>query len=59
MSKTTGDQMVTGGELRQNTGSENLYQCGKCSQTYKRIDHLSRHVRTRRFLGTQLILLTY
>lgn len=59
MSTTTEDQMVPGGDVLTSTSHPNLYQCGKCSQTYKRIDHLSRHVRTRRSFGTQLFLRPY
>ncbi|KAL3434262.1 hypothetical protein BDV09DRAFT_196055 [Aspergillus tetrazonus] len=29
---------------RENAGPRNLYQCGTCSQSYSRIDHLRRHV---------------
>lgn len=28
----------------------NLYQCGTCSQSYSRIDHLRRHILSRRSL---------
>lgn len=56
MSTTTEDQLVSGGDALASTSHPNLYQCGKCSQTYKRIDHLSRHVRTRRFFRDAAIL---
>ncbi|GAM41716.1 hypothetical protein TCE0_042r15043 [Talaromyces pinophilus] len=46
MPTSTEDQLVPGGDVLASTSHPNLYQCGKCSQTYKRIDHLSRHVRT-------------
>ncbi|QGA20917.1 hypothetical protein EYB26_008627 [Talaromyces marneffei] len=46
MSTTTENQVEPGGDVLPSTSHPNLYQCGKCSQTYKRIDHLSRHVRT-------------
>ncbi|EED24420.1 C6 transcription factor RegA [Talaromyces stipitatus ATCC 10500] len=46
MSTTAEDQMLPTVEVSSTGGQPNLYQCGKCSQTYKRIDHLSRHVRT-------------
>ncbi|KAL4733474.1 hypothetical protein BDV11DRAFT_210183 [Aspergillus similis] len=29
---------------QENSGPRNLYQCGTCSQSYSRIDHLRRHV---------------
>ncbi|KAJ0416731.1 hypothetical protein BJY00DRAFT_325986 [Aspergillus carlsbadensis] len=33
--------------------SSNLFQCGTCSQSFTRIDHLGRHVRSRSHTGAQ------
>ncbi|KAK3071493.1 hypothetical protein LTR53_008503, partial [Teratosphaeriaceae sp. CCFEE 6253] len=36
---------ATSGVKAEGAGGQRLYSCGKCSKSYARLDHLSRHVR--------------
>lgn len=39
---------VVGSAVDARPNEQGLFQCGSCKRTYNRLDHLARHVRSRK-----------